>query len=361
MLGVKTGIQTKSVTRTSKKKNTVKYGTNGWIYCISIEPETEDEEGAWRAAMPSEYDAVTRICKPRQFARAVTGMVAEQIGPQGRTVENNSRFGEHAMKTTHRQQTVFHGPVLYVEDPYARIKRARSNGELLLLFLFLKHAAHSAEREYRFAVWAEQEPTEAFADLQPSADLLDATTGRRRTALYISGSQKGLAGRTLDAPNEEAGLESEAQESLALKAVQDPKVAVGLYPYTVQDLPGEAAEVVSTYAAAVALRQAVVRAGRRRRRAVASAAWHAEPIVRFLCEAFEDGISTFRVTEEDFVVITAEFEKSQARVEIAVGPEGSCTCRIRDSKVDSRSRTDDALSFVRTLERRLTDFNIDRR
>ena len=57
---------------------------NGWIYCASIEPETPEEQAAWREAMPSRCDAVSPIRRPREFARALGAMAAEQVGPRGR-------------------------------------------------------------------------------------------------------------------------------------------------------------------------------------------------------------------------------------------------------------------------------------
>ena len=46
--------------------------------------------------------------------------------------------------------------------------------ELLLLLVFGKDAAHRGQREYRFAVWAEEEPVEDRVDLRIEAALLDA-------------------------------------------------------------------------------------------------------------------------------------------------------------------------------------------
>ena len=68
----------------------------------------------------------------------------------------------------------YHGPLVYAEDPYRRLERASSDLELLLLLVFLKDAAHRAQREYRFAVWSEDEPAEDLVDIEVSPALLDA-------------------------------------------------------------------------------------------------------------------------------------------------------------------------------------------
>ena len=62
------------------------HGTNGWIYCASIEPKTAEEQAAWRRAMPAGCDAVSPIRRPRAFARALGAMAVEQAGPRGRIV-----------------------------------------------------------------------------------------------------------------------------------------------------------------------------------------------------------------------------------------------------------------------------------
>ena len=76
--------------------------------------------------------------------------------------------------TAHRSQTVYHGPVVYANDPVERLERASSDLKLLLLLVFLKHAAHWPQREYRFLVWTEEEPDEDRVDLAVSPALVDA-------------------------------------------------------------------------------------------------------------------------------------------------------------------------------------------
>ena len=152
----------------------VHYGRNGWIYCACIEPGTPADRTAWRAAMPRGYDTVSPIRRPREFARALGAMAAEQVGPQGRLVLLRNTVDGHVFCTAHKSQTVYHGPVVYSDDPDKRLQRASSALELMLLPIFMKHAAHRAQREYRFAVWAEEEPKEDQVDLEVSPALLDA-------------------------------------------------------------------------------------------------------------------------------------------------------------------------------------------
>ena len=102
--------------------------------------------------MPGQYDAVYPIHRPREFARALGAMAAEQVGPRGRTVTLRSAVDGRVFRTAHRSQTVYHGPVVYADDPYRRLESASSALEFALLLVFMKPAAHRAQREYRFAV-----------------------------------------------------------------------------------------------------------------------------------------------------------------------------------------------------------------
>jgi len=150
------------------------HGTNGWICCASIEPETAEEQAAWRSLLPAGRDAVSPIRRPREFARALGAMVAEQAGPRGRIVLLRNTVEGRTFSTAHKSQTVYHGPVAYLDGRYRRLESASSALELALLLVFVKPAAHRALREYRFLVWAEDEPVEDVLDLDVSSALVDA-------------------------------------------------------------------------------------------------------------------------------------------------------------------------------------------
>ena len=48
------------------------HGTNGWIYCASIEPETAEERTAWRKAMPAGPGIGPRSARPTRARRSAT-------------------------------------------------------------------------------------------------------------------------------------------------------------------------------------------------------------------------------------------------------------------------------------------------
>ena len=100
-------------------------------------------------------------------------MVADQLGPQGQEAEMDHYFeGADGISTRHKSQCVFHGPVIYVEHSYATIASATSESEAMLRSVFAKGMDYRDQREYRFVIWAEQEPSDEFENLDASLALL---------------------------------------------------------------------------------------------------------------------------------------------------------------------------------------------
>ena len=335
------------------------YSTNGWVYCASIEPATAEEQAAWYEAMPAGCDAVSPIRRPRAFARALGAMVAEQAGPRGRMMLLRSTVEGESSSTAHRSQTVYHGPVVYSEDLRGRLARASSDLELLLLLVFLKEAAMRAQREYRFAVWMEQEPEEDTVDLQVSPALVDAMWKPRPEP---EGSGFVPAGAAESSTVEEVdgggfpGARKRVDVLPAFAAMSNPAVAPRRYD--AEGLPSDLREAVTAHASVEALREAVERtdAGSV---AAAAAAWHAEPVVRFLCSTFGDRVAGVRVNEEGLVVLTAALSgDEQVEASIAVGPDGACAYRISAGETHLASTAPDAQSFERMLRSRLAEVGV---
>ena len=199
---------------------------------------------------------------------------------------------------------------------------------MLLLLVFLKDAAHRAQREYRFAVWAQDEPVRDRMDLQVSPALLDA----------MQNPPKAPAGGSFMA----AGVD----ESAAVEEVHDhgpPRVRVHVEAppgltvnpiiaptrYDARRLPDDLREPAAIRAAADALRAAIDQLDAESSRDAAAAAWHAEPVVRFFCSTYGGSIAGVRVSEDSFIVITAEVPGNElVEVTIAVGPDGTCACKV---------------------------------
>ena len=181
LIGSKRRITTNSssTTRTHRttRRNSITetHGRNGWILCASLEPSTQEEGEKWHSSLPDSYDYTTTIRSPRAFARALASMVADQVGPRG---DQNAKFthytsGPHdAPITYHPSQKVFHGPVVYVDDPYSYVTEATEVTDRMLRAAFVKHKRYSDQREYRFLAWANKEPTETTIKLEVIPEML---------------------------------------------------------------------------------------------------------------------------------------------------------------------------------------------
>ena len=336
------------------------HSANGWIYCASIEPETTEEQAAWRSLMPAGRDAVSPVRRPRAFARALGAMVAEQAGPRGRIVLLRNTVEGRRFCTAHQSQTVYHGPVAYIGDPQRRLESASSALELALLLVFLKHTAHRPQREYRFLVWAEDEPPEDVLDLDVSPALVDAMS-RPRPEPEGGGFVRPGAAEYSAVEDALGGGPSEARarvEALpALLGAGNPAVAPR--SADVETLPGAVREAADARAALEALRSAVDRANAGQWKDAAAAGWHAEAVVGFLCATFGCGVGGVQVGEDGFIVITAELSGDNlVEVSITVGPEGTCACRVSAGGAHTAATAADARSFETLLTERLAEVGV---
>ena len=143
----------------------------------------------------------------------------------------------------------------------------------------------------------------------------------------------------------------------AFAGIGDPTVAPRRYD--ADRLPGDLREAATAPATVGALREAVERTDAPGRPAAAAAAWHAEPIVRFFRSIFGEGIAGVRVDENSFIVITAELSGDDlVEASIAVGPEGTCACRISTGDTHLASTAPDARSFEQVLTERLAEVGV---
>lgn len=169
---------TTSTRRTVTETNTLDYAPKGWLFCASITPTDPEEWSAWRSTLDASYDHVSHIYRPREFARALASMVAEQLGAQSGTAPMASSLrAVPPHQTQHAFQIVFHGPVSYVDDVDRWLYEAESGGDLLLRTVFTKGISHHAQREYRFVVWSQAKPEHEYHLLRASPALIDAMTG----------------------------------------------------------------------------------------------------------------------------------------------------------------------------------------
>ena len=108
-----------------------------------------------------------------------------------------------------------------------------------------------------------------------------------------------------------------------------------------------------------ALRAAVNWVAAESGRDAAAAAWHAESVVRFFCSTYAGAVAGVRVNEESFIVITAEASGNQpVEVTIAVGPDGTCACKVSTAGGQRASAAPDVRGFEQVLASRLAEVGV---
>jgi len=342
---LETGIRTttKSTKRSHRSWKSQTYGKNGWIYCTSIEPISEQGKAKWRKTLPKEYDHTSHIYRPREFAKALGLMVAEECSPQGKECPMTSSFGNlERVQTTHRSQAIYHGPVIYVDDPYSFVAEEISEDLRFLLSMFVKCSEYRDQKEYRFVIHAEEEPSEMYVDLKIGQALLGSlqkTLGKSsRTAVSANTdfceSVRDQSSRTEGDVSNAGEDDHEFPKALTgtqpmaslLDHISRPSTSVVPYSYNAAELPADWQEIAASYSILSELRRRILRLPEERRMQMVSAVWYAEPYLRGLCSRYEDPIESYFLDDENLVVVSLKIpEDSMSRAQIAIGPSGTCT------------------------------------
>jgi len=335
-------------TGTKRRKSdttTRTFGKNCWIFCTAIAPEDEDSEAELWAAMDPRYDHLSFIHRPRAFAFALSSRVADELGPQGREAKWESRIGEFTSTTRHQIQTVFHGPVLYVDDPFEMVERARNDIEAMLVPMFVKRRMYQAQREYRFVIWCDKEPTVPFVDLNVSPSMLGSfqvpMPDVNRPPLDFSSvahekrqakQQSVFASPQRTTDQEQSELPTTLSgEPDGLPSVFDllnaPGTPVGIFRGESEDTHIEEAEL--KHQAVRSLRIAVEKVPDDRLVAAASSAFHAEPLILQLCEKFVDPIRSVAISDDNFVVVRINANDWRSGAKFVVGPHGEIAYHLK--------------------------------
>ena len=373
LVGVKGRTNTTSVRRTCTSRQSLTSGKNGWMFCAAVEPATPQEWELWRATLEGGYDHVSYIGRPREFARALASMVAEQLGPRGKTTYFNHTFDDiPRLRTEHTVQTLFHGPVIYVDDVHSAITSAATPLETALLPLFVKATECRDQREYRFAIYAETEPTQETelltaspslvgtmdqegsstkTQIMPPAEYIDDEPAREdddfddQDETYDEEPYEEFRRRNpslLDQTDEGADTIHSFPRTL-MELASDP--ATPLRPNKIdpnEPLPDGFSALTTSYSAVVALQNKVNRVSdshdiaAQRKLEAASAAWYAEQHIRSVCEAFEDPISGISITPDSYVVVEVSLRDHQEiACKMAVAPSGECAVHLEAERRQS--------------------------
>ena len=350
-----TGVRT-----TRSNTQSLTFGKNGWIFCASIEPSTDDEWEKWRSTLEAGYTHVSHIRRPREFARALATMVAEQLGPQGTsTVLTHSFEEEPTLRTRHGGQWLFHGPVLYVDDVYGLINAATTKHELLLLPLFAKERTYQAQREYRFVILTQSEPSAKTTLLNATPAMIGAMTeNSRRRGLQVMPPVELPADVPVPASEEPASVDDLGENSgnepvensqhlidrvnpdtegfpTFERLSREPSTVVSATKPDPSDLPDDFPAMTGTYSSIRALR---IKVDEFRTSAdqtpdeklrASAAAWYAEQDIRALCQEFDHLACGISISPDCFIVVHVSLsEWPESDCTLAVAPTGESVLRV---------------------------------
>ena len=342
LVGFDWKTQTVSTHRTVTRTKSFEYGPKGWLFCAAMEPATCAGWQEWWDALGEGYSHASPIYRPREFARALGGMVAEQLGPQGPVFPTTSTLkGWPPFRTENPTQMIFHGPVVYVDDVDDWLHSAVSEQEYFLRAVFTKNCSHQAQREYRFVVWAEDPPKNDTHLLQPSPALLDAMTARGNAPgpPVVPKMEPAAEDPAWDnEPTSNPLVGEKAWLSLAesfREQAKKPEAVVLPQPLDPASLPDDLHVRTAIYSGVEALRQKIGDFHMledetvERRNSVTAAAWFAEQDIRTLCETFDSPIQGISISAEGLIVVQVAIRPLPGLdCLLAVAPTGEATVRM---------------------------------
>ena len=344
-IGESIRMTSRSIKRTTESGTRILFGRNCWIYSTAIGPTSDKEWGRLRESLEAEYDHTKYIHRPSQFAWSLGLMVVEQLGPRGSEQISTDSFGDKVVETRSRGQLIVHGPVIYVADPFSAIDSARTDEERFLAPSFVKHQRFAGQREYRFVIWADEEPLESVVDLKVSCAMLGSLekrppepAGLARAPLAADGDSRPVAAPNVRKDPDRDTASKEPLDSTLdwfwpelLGRSDDPRTPLSR---TIDPVDYAANPRAATTAAALsALRSKVAQVRGQRRVKAASSAWHAEPWISHLCKRFVDPIGGISISDDDFLIVSLKFPKGvDAEAKMSFGPSGAYVHAVKGAR-----------------------------
>ena len=177
LVGASIRRRTTGVTTRRKRTSSLESGRSGWIYSTAMEPRDVGEERSLLDALPPHNDHYSFIRNRSGFAFELALVVAAHNGPRGQSATVSDKHGGRQLTAERPSQTVFHGPVIYLPEPYEYVfeyqaGHSKRGIDDLLVPLFVKRERYRGQREYRFVVWSETEPDQLRLILPTSPGLL---------------------------------------------------------------------------------------------------------------------------------------------------------------------------------------------
>lgn len=171
-------------TITDTDEHTIEWGNSDfWLYCTAMEPTSDAQTRALLESLAPGYDHASHIPSARTFAQMLGRAYAEHYGApyDAEDPMEHKVDGVFVGNTYHCKLGVYHGPVVYVDDPYAACTSALAGQNPMvraIMPIFVKHKDFSDQREYRFVIVHKTEH-EADSKIMPVPPLLLAAVGRR--------------------------------------------------------------------------------------------------------------------------------------------------------------------------------------
>lgn len=348
------GINSQRATRSTRTRRTrtqsLTFDKNGWIYCASIEPEGQKEKELLEYSLRgNDYNHTSFIRRPYEFALALGAMVVEQLGPQLGNVRSSVGLDGHdSVRTITRGQLIFHGPVVYVDDPFEAAYEAIREPNGVYLPFFIKSTEFQEQREYRFVIMTEEEPINEDEILNVSPAMAGVT---RKLPESYPDNLESKEELMLQPGNNVESLPAPAYSDVRLESlgtnlpfvidsllpvegiISDPSIPLSAKPQKETDTSGTSPKSVAIVSALKALREKVhlVTVARPLSK-VAAAAFHAEPFILELCEVFQEPISGIS-EDNNMVILHIDFPPRDAiEVKLAISPSGHAAFSVYNSE-----------------------------
>ena len=177
-------ITMKNATTTDTDDITIEWGNRDfWLYCTAMEPTSDAQTRALVESLDPDYDHESYIPSARTFAQMLGRAYVEQYGApyDAEDPMDHKVGGVFVGNTYHCKVGVFHGPVVYVDDPYAVCTSALAHQDSMvrtIMPIFVKHTDYSHQREYRFVI-PDKAKHEADSKVMPAPPLLLAAVGKQ--------------------------------------------------------------------------------------------------------------------------------------------------------------------------------------
>ena len=152
-----------------------------WMYCTSINTNMNHKRTERMESLSSDYDFITKIEKPSEFAKQLGRDVGKHISIHKNLkcdypdfhIRKKRIIAKHGVGIGEHLIFVNHGPIIYLdEDKIQEFMNNIPNVEGGSIIPFVKRKKYENQQEYRFVVSVQwHSPTEDILDLQVSDDL----------------------------------------------------------------------------------------------------------------------------------------------------------------------------------------------